>query len=83
MREEIQVEHTPRGTAVTILERRSTQVWPIAQLRYSGNVLTGSWQLYAVDTRGRWLPYPELGRTARPGPLLQEIDRDPSGLFWG
>jgi Protein of unknown function (DUF3024) len=83
--------HVPpqaRGSAITIIERRAP--WrddlvhdgsrlKVAQLRYDH----GAWTLHWADRNGRWLRYPDLDPSPRLDDLLAEIDRDPTGTFWG
>jgi Protein of unknown function (DUF3024) len=53
----------------------------IARLRY---VATKElWTLYCCDADGRWHRYPYIGATPKVEPLLAEIERDPTGIFWG
>jgi hypothetical protein len=52
----------------------------VAQLRYSAN--THHWSLYWADRNGRWHRYDDL----EPGPVdkaLNEIEGDPTCIFWG
>jgi Protein of unknown function (DUF3024) len=52
----------------------------VAQLRYSANTHHGI--LYWADRNGHWHRYDDL----EPGPLdtvLNEIEADPTGIFWG
>ena len=84
----LEVEET-RG-AVTIVERRAPwredfgPQWttlPIARLRYT--VKTGAWTLYWRDRDQRWHRYDRIAPTADILALLDEVDRDPTGIFWG
>jgi hypothetical protein len=53
---------------------------PVAQLRYSAG--TRHWSLHWADRNGRWHRYDDLD----PGPvdkLLNEIEADPTCIFWG
>jgi hypothetical protein len=88
LRDEVRVECRRRGGAVTILERRAPwseelgTEWSesrIAQLRYGDD---GHWSVYWSDSNGRWLPH-AMPRAKTPVPLLEEIDRNPGGVFWG
>ena len=90
MRSQVRLEHTVRGNAITIVERRppwSEVVGPdwttmkIAQLRYDQH--DGSWSLYCADRDERWWPYDDAAAAADVGPLLAAIDEDPTGIFWG
>lgn len=82
---QVRIESAVRGNSVTIFECRLpwhpnlTKV-RVAQLRYSAD--THHWSLYWADRNGRWHRYDDLD----PGPLgtaLNEIEADPTGIFWG
>jgi hypothetical protein len=90
-RHEARVECSRRGNSITIVERRppwnpeligpdwtSTKV---AQLRMDPS--SGRWSLYCSDRNGRWWRYDPVGPSASVDPLLAEIERDPTGIFWG
>jgi hypothetical protein len=90
LREEVRLEHSVRGSRITLIERRapwSERVGPdwtstdVAQLRYDAR--SGRWTLYAPDRNGRWFLYDHAGPSGDVGPLLNEIDEDPSGVFGG
>jgi hypothetical protein len=90
MRSQIRLEHAVRGNAITIIERRppwSDLIGPewtrmkIAQLRYDERDRT--WTLYARDSSERWFLYIDIEPAPEVGPLLAEIDEDPTGIFWG
>ena len=89
-RDEIQLEFSVRGNTITIVERRppwradfgpdwSSQ--KIAQLRYDSD--TALWSLYWRNRRFRWFLYPDVDPSRDVRPLLEEVDRDPTGIFWG
>jgi hypothetical protein len=82
------IETAVRGNPVTIFDCRplwhpNLTEWSkvrVAQLRYSANTHHGS--LYWADRNGHWHRYDDL----EPGPLdtvLNEIEADPTGIFWG
>ena len=91
LRDEIRLDVSRRGRSITIHESRPPwdpeRIGPewtstsVAQLRYDGSA--GSWSLYCSDSGGRWWKYDGIGPAATVGPLLREIDRDPTGIFWG
>jgi hypothetical protein len=90
LRDEMRLEHTVRGSSITIIERRapwSELVGPewtsmkIAQLRYDER--SGAWTLYAADRNERWHAYDFAEPAGEVGPLLAEIAEDPTGIFWG
>lgn len=90
-RHEIRLGCTRRGHTITILERRAPwnpeligPDWTsleIAQLRFDQS--SGRWSLYCRDRNEQWCPYENIGTSASIGPLLAEIDADPTGIFWG
>jgi hypothetical protein len=89
-RDRIRLECSVRGNAITIVERRppwredfgpdwsSTKV---AQLRF--DPASQAWALYCSDANGRWLRYTDLEPSKGVRSLLDEIDADPTGIFWG
>jgi len=90
LRDQVRLEFALRGNAITIIERRPPwrpdfgPEWSsqkIAQLRYDGAPRT--WSLYWRDSNDRWHPYSGLKPSRNIGPLLSEIDADPTGIFWG
>jgi hypothetical protein len=89
-REELRVECSRRGRAITIVERRPPwradlgPEWTtsrVAQLRLDPAL--GLWSLHAPDRKGRWFQYEGLAPATRVGQLLAEIEADPTGIFWG
>ena len=90
-REEVRIEADVDDRSVTILECRPpwdpermgserTRV-PVARLRYTKSRRV--WTLYWPDRNSRFHQYD----LARPTPdvvaLLDEVDRDPTSIFWG
>ena len=88
MREEVRVEATHRGRSVTIYDCRppwqpELEEWsrlPVAQFRYDFD--DKLWTLYWADRNGRWHRY-DLVASGTIDQLLEEIDDDPNGIFWG
>jgi hypothetical protein len=89
-RHQVRVECQVAPRHLTIVERRapwredSGPEWtsfPIARLRYTaaGN----SWTLYWRDRNLRFHIYNQLAPSNRVDDLLNEIDRDPTCIFWG
>jgi Protein of unknown function (DUF3024) len=90
LRAELRLEHSVRGGRITIVERRrpwSERIGPdwtstnVAQLRYDER--TARWTLYAADRNDRWVLYDHVGPSRDVGPLIAEIDEDPTAVFWG
>lgn len=89
VRDQIRLEADVRGRSITILECRPPWSDPnaewtrmrIAQLRYDESA--PSWTLYWADRNDRWHRYPDLEPAKNIGVLLDEIDRDPTCIFFG
>ena len=54
---------------------------PVAKLRYSEARRT--WSLYWSDANGRWHRLSNVPMTPDLGKLLQAIETDAAGVFWG
>ena len=88
LRDEAHVEATHRGNNVTIHDCRppwhpDLTDWshaPVAQLRYSPE--RNHWTLYYADRNSRWHRY-DLTEAGPVDQLLEAIDSDPTGIFWG
>ena|SRR2546430_3006065 len=53
----------------------------VAKFRY--NVADGTWELLCADRNNKWHIYEWLDPTRSIDTLLAEVERDPSGIFWG
>ena len=85
---DIHLDFKFRGNSVTLYEERPTFFDPsdwvrtvIAQFRY--NPKTKEWTLYCADRNSRWHEYIDLLPSTDLDVLLREVDRDPTGIFWG
>ncbi len=87
--DELRLEVELEGNAITITELRapwhpSMREWtrtPVAQLHY--RVGTGRWSLREPRDAG-WTAYRgDRGPTKTIEPQLDELDADPTGVFWG
>lgn len=88
LREQMRLEHSVRGNRITIDELRApwhpdlSQEWTrlkIAQLRLS----EAGWSLYWRDSSERWRRYEGNGEAPTVTPLLEIVDDDLDGVFWG
>ncbi len=77
-----------RGDTVTLFEERIGWMlphkWcaiPVAQFRYDAKDKT--WTLYQADRNSRWDLYLDAESTTNLDDLLKEVDKDPTGIFWG
>ena len=90
VRDRLRVECEVSGRDITILECRppwspdAGPEWtrfPVARLRYLKS--RESWRLYWRDQDEGWHEYPDSLLAHSVDELLDEIDRDPTALFWG
>lgn len=89
-RHQVRVECGIGARDLTIVERRAPwrddagPDWtnlPVARLRYAKTAKT--WTLYSRDRNLRFHRSDRLPTSAHVDDLLLEIDRDPTGVFWG
>ncbi|HEY5856391.1 MAG TPA: DUF3024 domain-containing protein [Aldersonia sp.] len=89
-RHQVRLECEVARRQLTIVERRVPwrddlgPEWtslPIARLRYTETAK--KWSLYWRDSNLRFHAYDRLPRSQHIENLLAEIDRDPTGIFWG
>lgn len=87
---QVRLEVEVSGDHVTIAERRapwSPSLGPewtrtlIARLRYRHD--EGTWALFWAGRNGAFHRYAGTAPTPTVDDLLREIERDPSGVFWG
>jgi hypothetical protein len=87
---QVRVEAVVSRGAVTIVERRAPwredfgPEWTtgaIARLRYAAS--TGLWTVFWRDRNARWHRYDLIEPSSDITVLLDEVDRDPTGIFWG
>ncbi len=84
------IEYGVRGTTITIVEQRAPwrpgagSEWSttkVAQLRYDEPTLL--WTLYAAGSDDRWHVYEFAPPAEDVAPLLDVIEQDRTGIFWG
>ncbi|WP_328374361.1 DUF3024 domain-containing protein [Micromonospora zamorensis] len=90
VRDQVRVECEEAARHLTIVERRppwganAGPEWkslPIARLRYTKK--TGTWDLCYPGRDFRFHRYDAAPQSATVNILLDEIGRDPTGIFWG
>jgi hypothetical protein len=89
-RDSYRIEHSVRGASITVVELRPPwnpdwgSEWTstkVAQLRYDERARV--WTLYSAGSDDRWHAY-EFAAPARDvTPLLEAIEEDRTGIFWG
>jgi len=88
LHDEIRLTFKFRGNNVTLFESRPAfdmpERWvniPVAQFRYDPDEKL--WTLYWADRNSRWHSDMEIDPVKDFDRLLQEIERDPTGIYWG
>jgi hypothetical protein len=89
-RHQVRVECEVNGFCLTVFECRAPwredlgSDWtrfPIARLRYAKGSKT--WTLHWRDRNLRFHRYDRIKPSANVSELISEIERDPTGIFWG
>ena len=87
-RGQVRVDFKFRGNSVTLFEERPAfgrpETWVeivIAQFRYDRD--NGEWTLYCANRNSKWLRFTEVDPNSDFESLLQDVDEDPTGIFWG
>ena len=87
-RDKVRVQFKIRGNSVTLYEERPAFLreneWvdiKVAQFRF--NPKNSHWKLYCADRNSRWHEYYETDQTPDFKQLLQEVEEDPTCIFWG
>lgn len=83
-RDQVRMSYKVTGSKVILIESRphfqDLSIWiemPIAQFEYSA--ATKAWSLYAYDRNDKRKPYSK-GSLEQ---LIQDVDQDLTGIFWG
>jgi hypothetical protein len=87
-RSKVRVAYRVDGNAIVLFEERPTfhpphdrQETPIAKFTYVGT--QRKWRLYCQHSDLRWHSYEALPAASSLAELLDEVDDDPTGIFWG
>ena len=87
-RNQIRLYYKIRGNSVTLVDSRPGLLpqdgWldmSIAQFRYDES--EGTWTLYCADRNNKWYIYMDCDSSKDLSELLQEVDDDPTGIFFG
>lgn len=87
-RDKVRFIYKITGNKATLIETRpfycDPLIWtetPIAQVRF--DLKAKKWSLYAMDRNARWHLYDRIKPSADFEKILKELDRDPTGIFWG
>jgi len=88
VRDKVRLSYEFRGSCLTLYEDRPSfqdpSEWthsPVAQFRHDEN--TNRWTLYCCDRNSKWHRYSNSDPTQNLEQLIQEVDKDPTCIFWG
>lgn len=88
LRDRIKIEFRIRGNEVSLFESRPHMQcggeWISMKVaRFKKDPETETWELYWADRNSKWRRYPPLPFHRDIEKLLQEVDKNESGAFWG
>jgi hypothetical protein len=88
VQDKVRVVYRWNRNNILLIEQRAMRddpsTWvenPIVMFRYDET--KGDWELRWLDRSQRWRSYDMLPNTHSITRLLMEVDRDPTGVFWG
>ena len=88
VRDRVRLSYRFRGNSVTLYEDRPAfrkpNQWvriPVAQFRFDPE--QHIWTLYCADRNSKWHEYFDLESNHDFEVLLEEVNEDPTGIFWG
>jgi hypothetical protein len=88
VKNQIKLSFQIRGNNVTLFENRKSYlddtIWikvKISQFRYDEDKII--WSLYWWRHTGKWYLYDEVNPSLEINDLINEVNNDPSGIFWG
>jgi hypothetical protein len=88
LKDRLRLGYRVRGNSVTLYEERPRFDNPaewieivVAQYRFLPK--EDKWTLYWADRNSRWHLYEDAEPDERLQELLDEVERDPTGIFWG
>jgi len=88
VRDKVRLSYRFRGNFVTLYEDRPAfrkpSEWvkiPVAQFRFDPE--RSDWTLYCADRNSKWHEYLDLESNHDFDVLLEEVNEDPTGIFWG
>ncbi len=88
LQDQIRIEYRIRGNEVSLLESRphlqgSGEWISMKVARFNKDPQTGLWQLFWADRNSKWRSYSPLSFHRDLEKLLQEVEKNESGAFWG
>jgi len=83
LRNQIRIEFTIRGNEVSPHWQGSGEWLSMKVARFKKDPKTETWHLYWADRNSKWRPYPPLPYHRDIEKLLQEVEKNETGAFWG
>jgi len=88
LRDQIRVEYRIRGDEVSLFESRppwrGEGEWiSVKVARFKKDHETHTWHLFWADRNSQWRSYEPLPQHRDIEKLLQEVERNETGAFWG
>lgn len=88
LRDQIRIEYRIRGNEVSLFESRShlqgSGEWISTKVAcFKKDVQSQTWHLFWADRNSQWQPYAPLPCHRDIEKLLQEVENNPTGAFWG
>lgn len=84
----LQIGYRIEGSTIVLVERRprfqKPKEWgelPVAKFRFVKSQAT--WRLYCMMSDLKWHTYEPLPESPDVKALIEEVRRDPTGIFWG
>lgn len=88
VRDKLRLKYVFRADSVSLYEERPVWNNPteftqgmVAQFRFDAKAK--SWTLYWRDRNSKWHVYDRISPSKVFDDLLAEVDKDPTGIFWG
>ena len=88
VRDEVALQFRIRGHDVVLFEKRplfrDPSKWIESNVaKFRLNSKTETWSLFWRDRQSKWHRYERCEPSPDIAHFLQEVDRDPTGIFWG
>jgi len=88
LQDQIRAEYQVRGSEVILFEARigwddPTKWTSMKVARFKKDAKTETWQLYWADRNERWCKYPPMPFHRDLEKLLEEVEKNETGAFWG
>jgi hypothetical protein len=88
IRNKLKLTYNIKGNSIILTEERpywkQEKQWtksPIAKINY--NNTNNNWTLYCRDRNQKWHKYSEIKPTVNIKEIINEINKDSTGIFWG